>query len=1074
MNGQSGNALGEYRFLPWLRRGIAAQLGPQTGTLPARATVQAGVNLQGIPVGGGSGAALSASVSAALYGPGDVVGIDTRHVIKTEPSDGTANFEPDYFAGIEFDEPDFPWMLTPAGANGNQLPPWLVLIVLATGEFDVVTGGSGPLPAINVHAVATLPDLSESWAWAHAQVAVDPSDQSVDVTTLLQSQPELFRSRLLCPRHLSPETAYTAFLVPAFDAGVAAGLGQPTSSSGTLNPAWTSSTQAPLQLPVYYQFSFHTSDQGDFESLVRRMQPRTLPADVGLRPMDVAHLDLGWGVGPASSSPLGMGGALRSVDTVDTLWPDPNAPTYAQDSADKTLFQTNLTRLLDATGPGTDNPASPGPDPTVVPPLYGRWLAAQPQAPPGGWVYDLNLDPRRRGAAGLGTQVVVQEQSQLMASAWKQFAGVQKANQLLRQGQLARSVLVQILGKHFQPAPTETLLAFTSGVHARVLAGTQTVRATLAQSRLPLLALSAAFRRIVRPFGPLRRRQGAGTGMSAPYSIIGRLNAGEISAAPPLTPPGGMQSIDQTSAQLYPPWAPPWLRPWLPYAPWLLLAIAVLIALLILLIGWLVGLWPPAVALAIAVILAALALAARLRSTAANATVANILQWGALTPAAFSNVPPEPGFQVVVADTAWPVWTGMPAPDSRDAAAFRSAATLVATALQAPAPNATAAAPADLATLQATLLTTLNPNATVAALLGTVVQTGPSLNWTGAGDPLAPIMAAPNFPQPMYVPLSAWSQDWLLPNVSDVPPDTLALLDADHAFIEAYMVGLNQEMGRLLLWNGYPTDQRGTYFRQFWDVSSYVPGPTDPPAGSAALQEALYDIPPVTSWPVSTPLGQNDNRPSGNLVLLVRGELLRRYPNAVIYACPAVAGSAANNEPPLVLNPNGPELYPMYRGTLAPDLTFFGFPLTANQALGQPDPNAPNQPVPYPQGVFFVFQQVPGEPRFGLEPAQPLPPIPVTQWADLSWANLGNGMGAAPPFASPGTTPCNLTQGGTLGTTPVSQTIAVEADPDGTAINPNDPANAWGVDAAQTAYITMRLPGRVAVHANTLLQPLVT
>jgi hypothetical protein len=48
-----------------------------------------------------------------LYGPGDIIGFDTRHVTLTEPKDGTLNFEPNYFAGIEFDDPDLPWMFTP-------------------------------------------------------------------------------------------------------------------------------------------------------------------------------------------------------------------------------------------------------------------------------------------------------------------------------------------------------------------------------------------------------------------------------------------------------------------------------------------------------------------------------------------------------------------------------------------------------------------------------------------------------------------------------------------------------------------------------------------------------------------------------------------------------------------------------------------------------------------------------------------------------------------------------------------------------------------------------------------------
>jgi len=202
-------------------------------------------------------------------------------------------------------------------------------------------------------------------------------------------------------------------------------------------------------------------------------------------------------------------------------------------------------------------------------------------------------------------------------------------------------------------------------------------------------------------------------------------------------------------------------------------------------------------------------------------------------------------------------------------------------------------------------------------------------------------------------------------------------------------------------------------------------------------------------------------------VLVTRCELLRRYQNAVVYVCPAVAGDPDKNEPALVLDPKGPELYPLYRGTLSPDLTFFGFALTAAQALGD---------ATHPQGWFFVFQQVPGEPRFGFEPSQPARVDPVHQWAELSWANFGNGRGTAPRFASPDATPFNLNADGTLGTTPVSQTIQIEQDPDGTPINPDDviTKNNWGTDAAQTAYIAMRLPARVAVHAQTLLTQPVT
>ena len=35
-------------------------------------------------------------------------------------------------------------------------------------------------------------------------------------------------------------------------------------------------------------------------------------------------------------------------------------------------------------------------------------------------------------------------------------------------------------------------------------------------------------------------------------------------------------------------------------------------------------------------------------------------------------------------------------------------------------------------------------------------------------------------------------------------------------FVEALMVGANHEMGREMLWQGLPTDQRGTPFQHFW------------------------------------------------------------------------------------------------------------------------------------------------------------------------------------------------------------------------------------------------------------------
>jgi hypothetical protein len=41
--------------------------------------------------------------------------------------------------------------------------------------------------------------------------------------------------------------------------------------------------------------------------------------------------------------------------------------------------------------------------------------------------------------------------------------------------------------------------------------------------------------------------------------------------------------------------------------------------------------------------------------------------------------------------------------------------------------------------------------------------------------------------------------------------------------------------------------------------------------------------------------------------------------------------------------------------------------------------------------------------------------------------------------------------------------------PTGTAVTGADAAYKWGVDAAQTAYITLRLPFRIAIHADLMV-----
>src|SRR5262249_7102979 len=208
------------------------------------------------------------------------------------------------------------------------------------------------------------------------------------------------------------------------------------------------------------------------------------------------------------------------------------------------------------------------------------------------------------------------------------------------------------------------------------------------------------------------------------------------------------------------------------------------------------------------------------------------------------------------------------------------------------------------------------------------------------GDDFNEVMAYPKIDLPMYAPLKEISAELFLPNINLIAANSITLVETNQPFIEAYMVGLNHEFARKLLWREYPTDQRGSYFRQFWDVDSYIDSEglsTDP------LKEKLYDIPEIHRWAPTSGLGDHNNRAAPGThdpqaVLVIRGELLKKYPNAMIYAQHAVwpiRDGQVDHTVPRDLVPLTPaeELQPphdkvrspLYEAKVDPDIYFFGF-----------------------------------------------------------------------------------------------------------------------------------------------------
>ncbi len=166
------------------------------------------------------------------------------------------------------------------------------------------------------------------------------------------------------------------------------------------------------------------------------------------------------------------------------------------------------------------------------------------------------------------------------------------------------------------------------------------------------------------------------------------------------------------------------------------------------------------------------------------------------------------------------------------------------------------------------------------------------------------IMAYPELAVPAYRLLARYDRTRLLPGVDAIPPDSVTLLETNPRFVAAFLAGLNHELNRELLWRRYPTDQRGTPMRRFWDRLGGRATPTSPRCTSGAADRSLVDVAGGES----------------NLVLLIRGELLRRYPNTVVLAIPASGPGTPSTDETMVKRP-------IFAGFLDPDVTFFGFDL---------------------------------------------------------------------------------------------------------------------------------------------------
>ncbi|MDE3249927.1 MAG: hypothetical protein KGO82_14785, partial [Bacteroidota bacterium] len=862
-----------YRFSPWARKGIAASiietddLGAGTATQAGRARVPVGVKL--------NDTALTKQFS--LIGPGDIIGVNSDMIVRTDPVNRVTSTESNYLVSIEFYDEDFAWRYTPAAPSGDHLRPWLFLLVLKETEFER-SKQRVPLPVITVKVKEALPPANETWLWAHVHCDADIPDSElstlekflISINKNIGEDPDQLYCRLMSPRKLEPNTGYYAFLVPAFETGRVVGL-KPDADISAIPAQKSAWTEAGTNgdMPVYYEWHFRTGDEGDFESLVKLLNPNPMDKRVGIRDMDCHQPGFMRADDPslplAGTEPtlLGLEGALKSPTAVSTTFPDPDKPN---------LFQPQLQAIVNL--PRTMQ-ADLTKDPIISAPLYGGNHAKKSatevvmlDVTSNSWVNDLNRDPRTRVPAGFGTRVIQENQESLMQKAWNQVMKIVEANKLIQATVFNIKIAMKYSEKTLSRLSAASLISVSKPVLSRIMGSPTTLLHQLNESILPAALFSGTYRRIVRPGGRVSKKL---KGIRHD-EVVNLVNEGKISAEPPKQTPAALPDTQKLANEIKPKNISGWLS-------WIIknsLLVLLILLLLFLVLAILTGMYILFVLLAGAAAFGY----QRLAGLRKDYHTADLLADPKQLQQAIAAAPPQPSFQLQLSDEpALPAPVPAPAgQDSYEAKRFRRASADLSSRMSLTI-DEKKWQPFNIGNAQEKLLTALRPSLSFSKrLYGTVI-----LPEYIQPEKIFPAMAYPDFEDPMYKKLADISSELLLPNVKLIPPNTISLLRTNQKFIEAYMVGLNHEMGRELLWREYPTDERGSYFRQFWDVKGIVRPATN--KTEAQTNEEFKDIKPIHTWPVTSLLGKHNNRDAqgdaNQTVLVIRGELLNHYPNTV-------------------------------------------------------------------------------------------------------------------------------------------------------------------------------------------------
>ena len=309
-----------------------------------------------------------------------------------------------------------------------------------------------------------------------------------------------------------------------------------------------------------------------------------------------------------------------------------------------------------------------------------------------------------------------------------------------------------------------------------------------------------------------------------------------------------------------------------------------------------------------------------------------------------------------------------------------------------------------------------------------LVSADSELGLGGKGPLPTRLKPALEFRSPFGANLAKMAPEYLLPKVGKVPNNTVATVEVNTAFIEAFLAGLNGEWARELIWRELPAAPRATSMRRFWDC-----------------EDRGDQIPAIRQWSKTGALGSNATPLAGGsgLALLIKGRLLDRYPETLIYAVRACW--ADGRREPFKAPTAQQILWPDVVGQVAPGVRYFiffklGVAECNGTELTRVNPSAPGNADP---GWFFVLEEQACAPRFGLDLPASGPSTNPTQWDELTWAHV-----TTAPATGAGARHLTLTPPRGI------QTAA---------------GVVWAAGSAQMAWITLQTPYRVYVHGSSML-----